>query len=230
MRRRAIRLAGTLVVTGLCAAYIFWKIDVGRTAHILVHASLGYFLGAVAIMVVSVWPMAWRWQQLLAAKGIRDRLSWLVRAYFVAYTGGQVLPTAVGGDAVRIYETSRRHPGLYQHHRHRPLRGRGKGSPMPPHPATGVGAGGETYAQYEQCGQDAGSKHGRSAPSLRNAPGRASSSVGLNVGVSHSHRTVLKENCAPLRPPNSATSSGLSRSKASTMATAATRSASRPAT
>jgi glycosyltransferase 2 family protein len=55
--------------------------------------------------------MAWRWQRLLAAKAIHDRLSWLVRAYFVAYTGGQVLPTAVGGDAVRIYETSRRHPG-----------------------------------------------------------------------------------------------------------------------
>jgi glycosyltransferase 2 family protein len=111
MRRRAIRLAGTLVVTGLCAAYIFWKIDVSRTVHILVHAKVGYFLGAVAIMVLSVWPMAWRWQKLLTAKGIHDRLSWLVRAYFVAYTGGQVLPTAVGGDAVRIYETSRRHPG-----------------------------------------------------------------------------------------------------------------------
>src|SRR5881275_3469219 len=111
MRRRAIRLAGTLVVTGLCAAYIFWKIDVGRTAHILVHASLGYFLGAVAIMVGSVWPMAWRWQQLLSARGIRDRLSWLVRAYFVAYTAGQILPTAVGGDAVRIYETAKRHTG-----------------------------------------------------------------------------------------------------------------------
>src|SRR5438045_8399706 len=62
-------------------------------------------------MILSVWPMAWRWQRLLAAKGIRDRLWWLVRAYFVAYTGGQVRPTAVGGDAVRIYETSRRHPG-----------------------------------------------------------------------------------------------------------------------
>ena len=44
-------------------------------------------------------------------RGIHERLSWLVRAYFVAYTAGQVLPTAVGGDAVRIYETARRHPG-----------------------------------------------------------------------------------------------------------------------
>jgi len=111
VKRRLIRLAGTLVVTGLCAAYIFWKIDVSQTVHVLVHANFAYFAASVAIIVFSVWPMAWRWQRLLAAKGIHDRLGWLVRAYFVAYTGGQVLPTAVGGDAVRIYETSRRHPG-----------------------------------------------------------------------------------------------------------------------
>lgn len=111
MQRRLIRLAGTLVVTGLCAAYILWKIDLSQTVHVLAHANFAYFAAAVAIVVLSVWPMAWRWQQLLSAKGIHDRLGWLVRAYFVAYTGGQVLPTAVGGDAVRIYETSRRHPG-----------------------------------------------------------------------------------------------------------------------
>ena len=111
MRRRSLRVAATLVVTGLCTAYIVWKIDIRRVGHILAHASVGYFLLALAIMVLSVWPMAWRWQKLLAARGIHDRLAWLVRAYFVAYTAGQVLPTAVGGDAVRIYETSRRHPG-----------------------------------------------------------------------------------------------------------------------
>src|SRR5213078_2940770 len=84
VRNRYLRLAGTLIVTGLCTAYLVWKIDLSRTLHILAHAHLGYFLGAVAIMIGTVWPMAWRWQQL---------------------------PTAVGGDAVRIYETARRHPG-----------------------------------------------------------------------------------------------------------------------
>ena len=111
MKRRLIRLSGTLVVTGLCLAYIVWKIDIRQTVHVLVHAQFGYFAASVAIVVVSVWPMAWRWQKLLDAKGIHDRLGWLTRAYFVSYTAGQVLPTAVGGDAVRIYETSRRHPG-----------------------------------------------------------------------------------------------------------------------
>jgi hypothetical protein len=111
VRNRLLRLVATLVVTGLCTAYLVWKIDLSRTGHLLAHAQVAYFLGAVAIMVGSVWPMAWRWQQLLHARGIHDRLSWLVRSYFVAYTAGQLLPTAVGGDAVRIYETARRHTG-----------------------------------------------------------------------------------------------------------------------
>jgi uncharacterized protein (TIRG00374 family) len=104
-------LVATLVVTSLCTAYLVWKIDLTQTLHLLAHAEIGYFLAAVAIMIGSVWPMAWRWQQLLRARGIDDRLSWLTRAYFVAYTAGQLLPTAVGGDAVRIYETARRHTG-----------------------------------------------------------------------------------------------------------------------
>ena len=109
--RRAIRVAATLVVTGLCTAYLVWKIDVSKTAHILTHASVGYFLAAVAIMTVTVSPMAWRWRELLRARGIDDRLPWLTRTYFVSYTAGQVLPTSIGGDASRIYETSKRHPG-----------------------------------------------------------------------------------------------------------------------
>jgi len=72
--RRLIRLALTLVVTGLCTAYILWKIDIGRSAHIIANARLGYFLLSVGIMIVTIWPMAWRWQLLLRAKGIYDNL------------------------------------------------------------------------------------------------------------------------------------------------------------
>ena len=109
--RRLLRVVGTLVVTGLAIAYLLWKIDLRRTGHELAHARLGYFLASLGIMVVTVWPMAWRWQRLLQAKGVEDRLPWLVRTYFVSYMVGQVLPTSIGGDASRIYETTRRHPG-----------------------------------------------------------------------------------------------------------------------
>ncbi len=111
MKRRLVRLIATLAVTGLCGAYILWQIDLDRTGRLLADAHLGYFLLAVAIMVVTIWPLTVRWSWLLRARGVDDRLPWLLRAYLVAYTAGQVLPTSVGGDAARIYETSRRHPG-----------------------------------------------------------------------------------------------------------------------
>jgi glycosyltransferase 2 family protein len=105
------RILATLVVTGLCTAYIVWKIDLGTTGHVLAHANARWWLLSLAIMVGSVWPMAWRWQRLLVARGVHDSLARLVRTYFVGYAAGQVLPTALGGDASRIYETVRRHPG-----------------------------------------------------------------------------------------------------------------------
>jgi glycosyltransferase 2 family protein len=108
---RRLRVALTLVVTGLGTAYLVWKIDVSRTVDVLADSDPAYFLLAVALMTVTLWPMAWRWQWLLRARGVDDRLGWLTRAYFVSYAAGQILPTSVGGDAVRIFETARRHPG-----------------------------------------------------------------------------------------------------------------------
>jgi glycosyltransferase 2 family protein len=106
-----VRVLLTLAVTGLCTAYILWKIDLGRTGHVLVHAGPGWWLLSLAIMAGSVWPMAWRWRLLLRARGVHESLPRLVRTYFVGYAAGQVLPTALGGDASRIYETARRHEG-----------------------------------------------------------------------------------------------------------------------
>ena len=108
---RTLRVALTLAVTLACTAYLIWKIDVRETIDVIADADPVYMLGAVAIMLGTVLPMAWRWKTLLAARGISDHLPWLVRAYLVAYTAGQILPTAVGGDAMRVYESSRRHAG-----------------------------------------------------------------------------------------------------------------------
>ena len=109
--RRSQRTVGTLVVTGLAVAYILWRVDLRETVHVLANASTGWWLASFGIWVVTVWPLAWRWQRLLASSGIHERLGWLVRTTFVAYAAAQVLPTSLGGDASRIYETARRHPG-----------------------------------------------------------------------------------------------------------------------
>ena len=111
IRSRAVRTAATLAVTGLATAYILWRIDLGQTGHVLAHASVAWWLASCAIWIASVWPLSWRWLRLLASSGVHEPLGWLVRTTFVSYAAAQVLPTSLGGDASRIYETARRHPG-----------------------------------------------------------------------------------------------------------------------
>jgi hypothetical protein len=109
--KRSVRVAATIVLTGLAAAYLIWKIDVGETVDTIAAASPWWFALSCGIMILTAMPMALRWQWLLAAQGIDERFWWLTRSYFVSYAAGQILPTSIGGDAVRVYETSRRHPG-----------------------------------------------------------------------------------------------------------------------
>src|SRR5207237_8960658 len=71
-----------------------------------------WWLRLSLVLTIGTVPMqAWRWRLLLRVRGIEESVGWLLRAYFVSYAVGQVLPTGVGGDASRIYETTRRHPG-----------------------------------------------------------------------------------------------------------------------
>jgi uncharacterized protein (TIRG00374 family) len=109
--KRSLRVALTLLVTAAAVAYILVKIDLGKTAHILGSASVPWLIASVVLTLITVPPMAWRWQQLLAVRGIKDSVAWLTRTYFISYAWGQILPTSIGGDASRVFETTRRHPG-----------------------------------------------------------------------------------------------------------------------
>ena len=111
--KRALRIGATLVLTGLAAAYILWKIDPAETLDVLLGASPWWFALACAIMIGTALPMALRWQWMMRAQRMEDSFWWLTRSYFVSYTVGQVLPTAIGGDAARVVEASRRHPGRF---------------------------------------------------------------------------------------------------------------------
>jgi uncharacterized protein (TIRG00374 family) len=106
---KTARRLGTLLLTAGCVAYILWKIDIRETLRVLANANLAYFGAAAAITILAVLPMTWRWQRLLAARGVAESFRWLTRTYYVSYAAAQVLPTALGGDATRIYTTARRH-------------------------------------------------------------------------------------------------------------------------
>ena len=107
---RPVRILLQIAVSAAVIAYLLWQIDVGKTIDVIGGANGLYLLGALGIFLATTVAMAWRWQLLLALKGIHEPLGWLTRLYFIGYAAGQVLPTGVGGDAVRIVEHSRRQP------------------------------------------------------------------------------------------------------------------------
>lgn len=109
--KRALRIVATLVVLTAASGYILRKIDVHETARLISGAQPRWMALAASLILAMTLPMAWRWQLLLRTRGIHESLAWLGRAYFVSFAVAQVLPTSVGGDAARIYETARRHQG-----------------------------------------------------------------------------------------------------------------------
>jgi glycosyltransferase 2 family protein len=109
---RPARIALQVLVSAAIVAFLLWQIDVGQTVD-LIRSSNGWdLLAAYLIFLATTWGMAWRWQALLASKGIRERLGWLTKLYFVGYAAGQVLPTSIGGDAVRIAAHARKRPDV----------------------------------------------------------------------------------------------------------------------
>ena len=108
---RSLRITLTLVVSALAVGYIVAKIDLRKTIDILGSASVPWVIASAVLTLITVPPMAWRWQRLLDVRGVHESVAWLTRAYFVSYAWSQILPTSVGGDASRIFETSRRHAG-----------------------------------------------------------------------------------------------------------------------
>ena len=107
---RPVKLTIQVLVSGGIIALLLWQIDLEQTAEIIRDSRWGYVLAAFLILIATTWLMTWRWYALLAARGVHEPFSWLLGMYFVSYAAGQVLPTAVGGDAVRIIEHARRRP------------------------------------------------------------------------------------------------------------------------
>jgi hypothetical protein len=107
---RPVRIALQVLVSGAVLAYLIWQIDLRRTLDLIGSSNGWYLLASYVIFLVTTVGMAWRWKALLASKGIHEPLSWLTKLYFVGYAAGQVLPTSIGGDTVRIAAHVRRRP------------------------------------------------------------------------------------------------------------------------
>ena len=74
LRKRWFRVVATVAVTGLAVAYLVTKVDLGKTVDTITSASLPWLALSAVLTLVTVPPQAWRWQMLLRARGVHERL------------------------------------------------------------------------------------------------------------------------------------------------------------
>ena len=80
--------------------------DPRSTWQYIRQASLPQLAGTLLLFLASMPLIAWRWQILLKAKGMRISLMRLTRYYIVGFFFNNFMPSSIGGDITRILNVS----------------------------------------------------------------------------------------------------------------------------
>ncbi|MCI0486088.1 MAG: flippase-like domain-containing protein [Blastocatellia bacterium] len=102
MKKTAITILKIAVSLGLYI-YIFRTVDVSKLWDILKDANLYYFAGGVLIYFAIQGISAYRWYLLLGPLGLKSSYTKLFSYYLLGMFFNFFLPTAIGGDVVRVY-------------------------------------------------------------------------------------------------------------------------------
>jgi uncharacterized protein (TIRG00374 family) len=106
-RKEALKLVARLLVAVALIALLFRNLDVTQLAHRLLNLSWQGTAAAFALVFLAIVISAWKWGLILRARQHRLPFLTLLRLYFVGLFFNNVLPTAVGGDAVRAWEATK---------------------------------------------------------------------------------------------------------------------------
>jgi glycosyltransferase 2 family protein len=93
----------TVALLGLVLA----QVDFSAAASTLAEAQWDWFVAAVALMAAGIVVGGARWYLLLRAAAVNVPRSTAIRAFSLAFFFNTVLPTSVGGDAVRAWIVGR---------------------------------------------------------------------------------------------------------------------------
>jgi hypothetical protein len=94
-------------VSGGLLWLLFSRVDVPRLWSVARNASPAWLGWALTIYLVMVVSSVWRWGLLLRAQGIHLGFGWLSSSFLVAMFFNNFLPSNIGGDVVRVADTSR---------------------------------------------------------------------------------------------------------------------------
>jgi len=106
-RRTAILVLSKVIVSTILVMWILYGADLGLILKTMATANKPLLILAFSMFFVGYLLTASRWRLLLKAQAIDTKLGYLVRSFMVAMFFNNFLPSTVGGDAVRVYDSWR---------------------------------------------------------------------------------------------------------------------------
>lgn len=105
-RKQILNILKVVVSVGLLI-FIFSTLDMAAFFKSVSRANPWWLLAALTMMMLGVVIRAYRWQILLEAIGVTVSLVELTNIYFIGFLFNNLLPSGLGGDAMRMIELSR---------------------------------------------------------------------------------------------------------------------------
>lgn len=106
-RQRWLLFALRASVTGVLCVLLFRSVSWIDVLTALLHARLGLLLLAYCVGVTGIGVSAYQWRTLLRAELIHQDVAELINLYLVGIAFNHLLPTNVGGDAVKAFYVGR---------------------------------------------------------------------------------------------------------------------------
>jgi hypothetical protein len=106
----AKQIALVIAQGGISLALIIWvlrDVQLHEAFAVMRTARLPFLLGSFLLLFVTYFLRAHRWRVLLKAQGAQARVSFLVLSYIISSFFNTFLPSTIGGDLFRIYDSLR---------------------------------------------------------------------------------------------------------------------------
>lgn len=112
--KKKVSLSKRLIVTGIkftiSAILIYWilrKTNISEILNVMKSADIYLIVIAYSLLFVGNTVSTFRWKILLKAQGTNASFYYLFKSYLIGLFFSNLLPSTIGGDTVRIYDTWR---------------------------------------------------------------------------------------------------------------------------
>lgn len=108
INRRHVIFTLQAIVTTVLLVLVFRRFDWARFAEVWQQMPAWFYAGSLAVLTIGQVLYAYRWWVVLAGMGVAVPFGEVLRQFFIGLFFSNLMPTAVGGDAAKVYYLGQR--------------------------------------------------------------------------------------------------------------------------